>query len=277
MTLSDPVVLMLCAKHENPDAAALVRHLCQALLEHCPTENGPSPLDVLGSCQGVRHTRAAKLINDRSSMLIPYDGGFKILLNEEHPAERQHFSRGHEIVHIYFRELSAYHSNSAEIEELCDLGAVELTMPTERFSAALAKFGTTLAGVLACSKEFGVSLQAAMRRAMELTAESACELVGTLRAPAGASQQTVARPQLRVQHWNPSATWTASGDYTDATLRDGSIIHQAFAHLDDRAGLEELGSRFGPGVFNVEARGVSYTRKGDPNHREVIALIRACA
>jgi IrrE N-terminal-like domain len=277
MTWSDPVVLALCAKHENPDVEALVHHLCQTLLERCPTDSGPSPLDVLGSCQGVRQTIAAKLSPDRSSMLIPYDGGYKILLNEEHPPERQHFSRGHEIVHTYFRELSAYHSNSAEIEELCDLGAVELTMPTERFRAALAKFGTTLAGVLACSKEFGVSLQAAMRRAMELTNESACELVGTLRAAAGASEQVAERPVLRVQHWNPSATWSESGDYTDATLRDGSIIHQAFTHLDNRAGREELGSGFGPGVFNIEAQGVRYVRLGDPDHREVIALIRAGA
>lgn len=277
MTWTDPVVLELCARHENPDAAWLVRHLCQTLLERCPTESGPSPLDVLGSCQGVRRTRAAKLSHERSSMLIPYDGGFEILLNEEHPPERQHFSTGHEIVHTYFRELSPYHPNTAEIEELCDLGAVELTMPAERFSAALAKFGTTLPGVVACSKEFGVSLQAAMRRAMELTAESACELIGTMRAAEGAREQTAVRPQLLVKHWNPSQTWTESGDYTDATLRDGSIIHQAFTHLDERTGLEELGSKFGPGVFNVEARGVSYTRKGDPNHREVIALIRACA
>jgi Uncharacterised protein family (UPF0261) len=49
---ADPVVLELCRRHGEADPERLIVALCEELLARCPTDRGPSPLRVLGSCRG---------------------------------------------------------------------------------------------------------------------------------------------------------------------------------------------------------------------------------
>ena len=279
MTWSDPVVLDLCARHEASDPVLLIRELCQALLQQCPTETGQSPLGVLGSCRGVRDTRYEMFDRNAecSSLLVPVDGGYEIVVNAAHPPERQHFSRAHEIVHTFFREIRPYANASDEEETLCDIGAAELTMPTARFGGFLAQAGVSFPGLYACCSEFGVSFRAAMRRATELTDEAACQLVGAMGRTKEQDLKDVGEPRLRIQHWNQSKSWPESRGYLNLPVLNASLIHDAFMHQDERVGNGELGLTFRPGIFRIEALGVSYAKDNNPLHREVIALVRLCA
>lgn len=99
-------VAALCRHRHETDLEQLILRLCRELLAECPTEVGPTPLRVLGSCQGVRSYRSRPIRPEAgcSGLLIPSDGGYEITVNSSEPQERQNFSTAHEIVHTFFRD-----------------------------------------------------------------------------------------------------------------------------------------------------------------------------
>jgi hypothetical protein len=275
VTWTDPVVLELCQRHHEADPERLIVRLCQELLTEYPPDAGPTPLRVLGSCRGVRnyHSRPIHPAAGCSGLLVANDGGYEITVRSEEPEERQNFSIAHEIVHTFFRDVSPYSEASKEEEDLCDIGAAELTMPTSRFRAYLAGKELCFATVDGSHTEFAVSFEAATRRAIDMTDESACAFVATMTL---SNERTVTRGDatLRVTKFWRSKNWPNTGSYLNCEILNGSLIARAYANQDERAGRGGLGLSSSTGTYDVEARGYGYALLADMEHRQVLTLAR---
>ena len=276
MNHTDPVAA-LCASHGETDPEQLILRLCQELIDHCALQAGPIPLRVLASWQGVREIHRSPIhpASGCSGLLVPSDGGYEITVNSGEPRERQNFSIAHEIVHTFFRDACPCSRPSSREEQLCNLGAAELTMPAERFARHLAAVGLSLAGIDSCAKEFDVSFEAAARRAMNLTSQPACLFVAALSRTKQQEQLDSGHPILRIVKWRPSQSWPNQGCYKNKPVDPGSLIGQAFTHQDERHGYRRLGLPFDSSAYQLEARGYSYPREGNHTYRQAISLARA--
>jgi Zn-dependent peptidase ImmA (M78 family) len=275
MNPTDPVAA-LCAYHGQSDPEQLVLRLCQDLIDECVTQAGPTPLNILASCQGVRaiHRKAIRPEIGCSGFLAPVDGGYEITVNAGEPLERQNFSIAHEIVHTFFRNACPCSQPTEREEHLCNLGAAELTMPASRFSAYLAQSHLSLASVDACKTEFAVSFEAAARRAMSVTSEPACVFIAALGRTIKEENLDTGRPILRVIRWRASPSWPYPYGYKNRPVEPASLIGQAFANQDERHGRTRLGLPFDPATYQLEARGYGYSRLGNPDYRQAVSLAR---
>jgi hypothetical protein len=248
--------------------------MCEDLLAQCPTDHGPSPLRVLGSCRGVRDIQSGHIDQATrcSGLLIPQDGGYVIVVSAAEPKGRQHFSAAHEITHTYFREVCPAATPSPQEEKLCDLGAVVLTMPAARFGPFLAARPLCLATINECHREFAVSITAAGRRAMELTDVSACLFVGEMARTLTQIRAGTGTPELRIVKWWPSVRWPFRDSHLNLPFSPRSLIGQAFTHQGERAGQGSLGLPFRAGTYAIEARGHRYP--SGAGTRRVLALAR---
>jgi len=275
MNHTDPVAA-LCASHGETNPEQLILRLCQELIAHCAPRASAIPLPVLASWQGVReiHSRPINPAAGCSGLLVPSDGGYEITVNSGEPRERQNFSIAHEIVHTFFREACPCSRPSSREEQLCNLGAAELTMPAERFARHLARAGLSLAGIDSCAKNFDVSFEAAARRAMNCTSQPACLFVAALSRTKQQEQLDSGQPILRIVKWRPSQSWPYPSCYKNRPVDPNSLIGQSFAHQDERHGYVRLGLPFDSSVYELEARGYSYPREGNQNYRQAVSLAR---
>lgn len=248
--------------------------MCEDLLAQCPTDHGPSPLPVLGSCRGVRGIQPRRIspATGCSGLLIPQDGGYLIAVCATEPQERQNFSAAHEIVHTFFREVCPAGTPSPEEERLCDLGAVVLTMPVARFGPFLKARPLSLASVDECRQEFAVSITAAGRRAIELTDVPACLFVGQKAQTLAQARAGNGAPRLRIVKWWPSVRWPFASSHLNLPVSPRSVIGQAFTCQDHRTGQGSLGMPFRAGTYAIEARGSRYPH--GTGVRRVLALAR---
>lgn len=277
MARQDPVVVEFCNKYGDADAEALVIRLCRELLAECSTESGPSPLDVLGSVRNIRGRRSGTIPHGAacSGLLIPQNGGYDVILNAQEPEERQSFSFAHEIVHTFFREICpSVTEPSPEEEHLCDVGAAELTMPTERFQTQTQGRTLCLALFDQLQGEFKVSFEAASRRALETTGDIACFFIAALARTKEQEALNVGEPILRLVRWTASAYWPYKGTYKNRPIDDGSIIAESFANLDTRSGRGALGVPFNSSVYDIETRSYEYPRGAVTNYRQVVVLAK---
>jgi len=264
MTYQDPVVLELCRRHGEPDPEVLIVRLCEELAAEYPTTSGPSPLRKMGSSRLIRdvHRRpiTPRVGSTCSGYLYVVNGGYEVTVNAHESEERQAFSEAHEIVHTFFREVRPDRIPSKEEERLCELGASILMMPTERMRRFLNGAGLSLDGLAACGTEFGASLDASGCRALAVTEESACFLVGTIKRKKDEEERNAGEPRLRVHHWNASPSWPDQGTYLNLPFKSGSLVAEAFDHEDYREGHTTLGTYFRDGIYDIEARGYSFTK-----------------
>jgi len=279
MAKQDPVVAKLCERHGEDDAEALIMHLCRELAAECVTESGPSPLEVLGSVQGVRVCRHEHIAPAAgcSGFLVRDNGGYEVIVNVDEPEERQRFSFAHEIVHTFFREVCPNVSEpSAEEEHLCDIGAAELTMPSERFRREMQGQVLCLGLIDRLHEEFQVSFEAAGRRALHTTGEAACLFVAALARTKDQDLKNAGEPILRLVSWTASSNWPDKGTYKNRPIDDdGCIIAESFTNLDARNGRGSLGVPYNSAVYDIETRAYEYPRGGIANYRQVVALAKA--
>jgi len=282
MMYQDPVVLELCRRHGEPDPEVLIVRLCEELAAEYPTTSGPSPLRKMGSSRLIRdvHRRpiTPRVGSTCSGYLYVVNGGYEVTVNAHESEERQAFSEAHEIVHTFFREVRPDCIPSKEEERLCELGASILMMPTERVRRFLNGVGLSLDGLAACGTEFGASLDASGCRALAVTEESACFLVGTIKRKKDEEERNTGEPRLRVHHWNASPSWPDQGTYLNLPFKSGSLVAEAFDHEDYREGHTTLGTYVRDGIYDIEARGYSFTKPSlnDGGAAVVVAVRQVC-
>jgi hypothetical protein len=272
----EPAVQALCDHYGERDPKALILSLCRELLAMQPTDKGPTPLAVLGSWRLIWKVHRVPLVRrsaDCSGLLVQRDGRYEVTLDEEEPPGRQHRSLGHEIVHTFFREV---HPGPPGLEEerLCEIGAAELTMPADRVRCFMTGRGAITFNVMnECSDEFGVTKDAAGRRLVELSDTAVCYLVATMGRTTNQERFNRGTPALRVASWAWSPSWPDRQPYRGLAFAIGSLVAQAFRSQQLRAGLARLGTNHRDGVFNIEAVGYTYPRRGKPS-RQVAVLLR---
>ena len=108
------------------------------------------------------------------------ESGYVIGVNADSPKSRRRFSVAHELGHLKLYETTglaeAFGSVSQEdrdsplvreVEQLCDHFAVELLMPSAEWVKAIYTQGVSLHTFGLLRREYGVSLEAALRRAVD--------------------------------------------------------------------------------------------------------------
>jgi hypothetical protein len=278
MAWHDPVVLELCKHHGEVDPEALIVRLCRELVDECPNDQGPTPLNVLGSIRLIRECVPGEIPvhTSCSGLLVPNDGGYNVIVNADEPEERRHFSFAHEIVHTFFREVSpGVKDPSSEEEQLCDIGAAELTMPRLRFLNRMSDEPLSFALIENLHEEFGTSFEASGRRALTLTVDMACLFVASPAKTRRQKQLDRGEAILRITSWNSSDAWPDGRTYKNLPVAEDSIIGEAFANLDERTGRGPLGIPYCSTEYDIEARAYTYQRGANADHRQVVALAKA--
>ena len=275
MAEREPAVQALCLFHGDGDPEALILRLCRELLGEQPSDAGPTPLPVLGSCRCIRKVVSRSLARRSgcSGILTPLDGGYVVALDEAEPPGRQRRSLAHEIVHTFFREVSSGPAGREE-ERLCELGAAELTMPLERIGGFLGNREIISFDLVnECASEFEVTNDAAARRLVELSPRPVCYLVARVRRTRRQEDFGLGRPRLRVASWALSSSWPDRRPYLGLAFEPASLVAQAFEAQDLRGGRSALGTTHRDGVYDIEAVGYMFPLRGEPR-RQVAVLVR---
>ena len=120
---------------------------------------------------GVGAVRYSATIS-AAGMLVPFEGGYRIIVKADQPAARQRWTVAHEIAHTFIpypeHELAA--PEFAELERRCDLFAEALLLPAKDVRGAFRGFldAGPIAALLSVASEYGVSTEAALNRAHDL-------------------------------------------------------------------------------------------------------------
>jgi hypothetical protein len=134
-------------------------------------------MELLASLSGLRIEVVDTLGEGREASCIPG----VILLSRQSPPNRKRYSIAHEIIHQFVPDsdgsdhvgnLAADMQDAAhgELELLCQIGAAELLMPAAIFEKAMGPDRPRIASVRSLAKTFDVSIEAAARRAVDLSA-----------------------------------------------------------------------------------------------------------
>ena len=124
----------------------------------------------------VKEIQKTKLVTT-SALLLKFDDGYVIKVNQDHYQVRQNFSCAHEIGHILFSDLQLENyihnieyskfseSKPMEVrakarETLCDAVAAELLMPELVYRKYLSIFGLSITSIEHLAYTFQVSVQA---------------------------------------------------------------------------------------------------------------------
>jgi len=271
----EAAVQALCQHHQEPDPKALILRLCRELLDEQPTESGPTPLRVLGSVRCIRDVRyaAIAITSGCSGVLVPDDGGYVVMLEEREPPGRQHRSLAHEIVHTFFREIHPGPPGREE-EQLCELGAGELTMPASRVRDFIDGRGPLRFDLVnEVAHEFGVTNDAAARRLIELSSEQTCYLVAFSMRTRRQNELDLGRPRLRIASWSCSPSWPDQRRIRGLAVKSNSLIGRAFLNQDFQVGRGPAGISYRGGIFDIEAVGYTFSRGGKARS-QVAALLR---
>lgn len=130
-----------------------------------------------------------------SAVLMRFQNGYIIKINENQPFARQNFSCAHELGHILFSDLKlgrclqnieyrrTFNPQATErlrikaIERLCDVAATEILMPELVFSKYLSSFGVSVNSIELLSNIFKVSNLAVAIRIAEVNVEPCLSLL----------------------------------------------------------------------------------------------------
>jgi hypothetical protein len=181
------------------------------------------PFDARRFCLSYGVSVEDQWLIDCDARLLPVPNGFVAEVQADHSATRKQFSICHELAHVFFNcedsssgEISC-DSNSSEAileERLCDRVAVELLMPQEMFCAHASKLSAEFASVASLAETFRVSIQAAMKRVVELNVWP-CGIVNYKTTQCGA---------LNLLYWRVSDVWRdTSKSYYSANLLGNAI------------------------------------------------------
>ena len=173
--------LVLAREEVRRMASAVLRRAREARPDWMPPPFEP---EILANVLGIQvHMRPGPLEWD--AIMVPIGEEPRIICNAAvRSLGRRRFSVAHEITHTFFRDATeTYHlrtesrdryyrtDEAKQLEHLCDLGAVELLMPEKHVSEYVTRIGFRAAAIPEIARTFGVSLQAAALRLVELANE----------------------------------------------------------------------------------------------------------
>lgn len=138
----------------------------------------PFRLELLASLLGIKiRPGGRELLQD--ALIQPIAGErFEIVYRPDGPETRRNFSIGHEISHTFFpdcanaiRYRGPRHKCDPEqyVEELCDLGASELLLPTPEFDDDVLAVGVSIAGIEKLRQRYLASYEAVAIRMLKIT------------------------------------------------------------------------------------------------------------
>jgi hypothetical protein len=133
---------------------------------------------VLASLRGIK-IRPDRLAAGHDAFIVPRDGQqLEIVFDVARPTTRQNFSISHEICHTLFpdgyemirhrHERHAKFDPDREVETLCDVGAAEILLPEEEFTADVDQYGFGLEAVAILRERYEGSREAVIRRMVQL-------------------------------------------------------------------------------------------------------------
>jgi Zn-dependent peptidase ImmA (M78 family) len=193
----DPANQLASASLNSQQAASLIveraKQLVNQLIEKRGHDRPPFLPEEFARLQGIKKIVKADL-GKSSGVLLRFDDGYVIKVNQNHNLARQNFSCAHEIGHIVFSELKLEnYTNSIEHrtfnplaerkaraaarERLCDAAATELLMPEMVFSKYLSGFGVSAHSIEQLASIFMVSIRAAAWRIAEVSTEPCIALL----------------------------------------------------------------------------------------------------
>ncbi|HEY93025.1 MAG TPA: ImmA/IrrE family metallo-endopeptidase [Dehalococcoidia bacterium] len=172
------------------------RQLVNRLVEDRGHDKPPFLPEEFARLQGIKKIVKADL-GRTSAVLLRFDDGYVIKVNQNHNLARQNFSCTHEIGHTLFSEakLERYIQNieyrtfdpqgheearSTARERLCDIAATELLMPESVFRKYLSGFGVSVHSIERLANIFKVSIRAATWRIAEVSTEPCIALLWQL-------------------------------------------------------------------------------------------------
>jgi len=154
-----------------------VTRKAQILLKQSSVSGPPFLAERLAPFQGVKRIVREDLGN-LSGLLLPLRDGFEIKINATHSPQRQNFSCAHEIAHTFFFEeegrtvierLKRENGKSGNWEEdLCDIAASELLMPSQIFSGYASRYCFDIHALTPLSRIFETSINPTVLKLCDL-------------------------------------------------------------------------------------------------------------
>jgi Zn-dependent peptidase ImmA (M78 family) len=255
-------------------------------------EGPPFDIEILASFQGFLVETSCALSSDQDGCIVPGKPP-RIVVNEKLQRRRFRFTVAHEIVHTLFPDFDSHegevrwvyaHEAQSPVEQLCQVGASELLMPTDVLRAHVEGHPASMQLARTIGDAFVVSMEAALRRLVDLEeGPSAFAVLRMMNKPAEMyaddqlSLTGLERPRapnkLRVLYGGTSLSWDDrflpryksvpedSVCYAALEAQDPSVVHEATEEWSDVGRL---------GLCRVQASALS----GGPNEPDVLCFLR---
>ena len=169
------------------------KQLVNQLIENRGHDKPPFLPAEFSPLQGIKKIIKVDL-GKTSALLLRFQDGYVIKVNQKQNLARQNFSCAHEVGHILFNELKLEQyirnieyrtfnpqgeqkARAAARERLCDAVASELLMPEHVFGKYLLGFGVSIHSIERLSNTFRVSIQSAAIRIAEVSPEPCLALL----------------------------------------------------------------------------------------------------
>jgi Zn-dependent peptidase ImmA (M78 family) len=152
----------------------------QKLLQESGITRPPFLPERLAALRGIKILKED--LGNLDSLLLPLRDGFEIKINATHSPERQNYSCAHEIGHTFFFEeegkaLIRLLTKEGEktrnnwLENLCDISAAELLMPSVMFSKYASDYKFHISSLATLSRIFNTSVDAIAIRLCDFIAK----------------------------------------------------------------------------------------------------------
>ena len=190
---------------------AVMRVLCEQLLDEGEVEGPPTPVKMLASLRGIHDIKPAH--QPFAGVLAPCENGLAVRVRRADGRGRQRFTIGHETGHTLlpgFGQARQYRCNGKQtwVERMCDVAGAELLLPKRFFEPLMAEGDFDLETIEEMAGLFEASIEASARRAVALHSEPAMLLVLSDRhKPAEADCEDEVPTKLRLDYSIRRGEW----------------------------------------------------------------------
>lgn len=197
--------------------------------------------------------------------------GYVVEFNPNRPRSRVKYSICHELAHTLFPDCADRVRNRVthrdikgdewQLETLCNIGAAELLMPVGS-TPSLERERLTIDTILEVRKQHEVSAEAALLRAVRLTAEQCCAFSSSRRCLSGS------RERYLIDYAVCSRAW-AAGISAGAALPETTVAAECIA-----IGFTAKGHEAWEGVGSVRVECLGVPPYPNQTHPRVLGIIR---